>query len=275
MHHRSASAPRLAGSGLLLAAVATIAASVAACGLMDAPPSVTPSGRTAASAAPPAPTPTETDEAPTDRPIPSGAVDLVGSAEALADHDSYRAAVVSRGLVPSSAGADRVTMTSTLILGDHPAAAFTLDGVDGFEGFGSGPIHAIVVGDQAWIRSGTGSWRKTPGGAADFDAAFTTLSPIELVGSFEGLAPAFVRVGSETKNGRATTHYRVDPADQAAADAGLTAGGIDLWLARPGGELIAIVADGTFDVDGTATPVLLRIDVTHIDDPANRVRPPG
>jgi hypothetical protein len=35
-----------------------------------------------------------------------------------------------------------------------------------------------------------------------------------------------------------------------------------------------MVADGTVDLDGTATPVILRIDVTHIDDPANKVRPP-
>jgi hypothetical protein len=274
MHRRSAFAARFSRRVLLGAANATLALSLAGCGLMDAPQSPAPSRRPVASATIPAPTPDATDEVPTDRPVPPGAVDLIGAADALADHRSYRVGVVTRGLVPSSAADGSVTMTSTLVLGDHPAAAFTLAGVDGFEGVGSGPIQAVVIGDEAWIRSGSGAWRKSPGGAADFDAAFTTLSPTELVGAFESLAPAFVRVASETTLGQSTTHYRVDRTDQAAADAGFTTGAIDVWLARPGGELISIVADGTFDVDGTATAVLLRIDVTHIDDPANRVRPP-
>jgi hypothetical protein len=36
-----------------------------------------------------------------------------------------------------------------------------------------------------------------------------------------------------------------------------------------------VAANGTVNVDGTATPVLLRIDVTRIDDAANRIRPPA
>ena len=125
------------------------------------------------------------------------------------------------------------------------------------------------------LRSGSGSWVKSPGGAADFDALFTTLSPTEFVGGFDALGPAFVRVGPEQKNGRATIHYRVNPTDPAAAEAGLTSGSVDAWLAQVGGALISLAADGTVDVDGTATPVLLQIDVTRIDDPANRIRPPA
>jgi hypothetical protein len=104
---------------------------------------------------------------------------------------------------------------------------------------------------------------------------FTTLSQTVLVGDFEALAPAFVQLGPESKNGRATIHYRADAADPVASGGGLTSGGVDVWIARTGGALISIAADGTIDVDGTATPVTLAIDVTHIDDPANRVRPPA
>jgi hypothetical protein len=149
-----------------------------------------------------------------------------------------------------------------------------MTGVDGFEGVGNGPLRAIVIGDRSWLRSGSGGWANSPGGAADFDALFTTLSPTELVSGFEALGPAFVKVGAERKNGRATTHYRVDPKHQAAVDAGLTSGDVDVWIADDGGALISLAADGTVDVDGTGTPVILQIDVTRIDDPANRIRPP-
>ncbi|HEX5824377.1 MAG TPA: hypothetical protein VFY18_07980 [Candidatus Limnocylindrales bacterium] len=270
MHPPSALAARLARVGLLAAA----AVGLVGCGLMEAPASPATSGRVRSSP-PVIVSPDASDEVPTLRPVPSGAVDLIGAADALADLDSYRVSVLSQGLVPSSARDGRVTMTSTLIQGDRPAAAFTMTGVDGLEGLGDGPLHAIVIGDEAWLRSGTGRWAKSPGGAADFDAAFTTLSPTELVAGFEALAPAFVKVGPETKNGQATTHYRVDAADPVAIEAGLTAGGADVWLGRDAGELIAILVDGTVDVDGTVTPVVLQIDVNHIDDPTNRVRPPA
>jgi hypothetical protein len=269
MHRPPAFVARLARVSLLVA----VTIGLTACELMQAPASPVASRRVAS----PQPTtagPVATDEVPTIRPIPSG-VDLIGAADALADLDSYRVSVVSRGLVPSSSPDGRVTMTSTLVQGDHPAASLTMAGVDGFEGLASGPFDAIVIGDEAWLRSGSGRWAKSPGGAADFDAVFTTLSPSELVGGFEALGPAFVRVGPESKNGRATIHYRVDAADPVASSNGLTSGDVDVWIERSGGALISIAADGTVDVDGTETPVLLTIEVTHINDPANKVRPPA
>jgi hypothetical protein len=270
MHRPTTFAARLARASLLLAAAAVLAS----CELMQAPASPIASRRAGTPAPDASATPVAIDEVPTLRPEPSGEFDLIGTTDALADLKSYRVSVVSRGLVPSSAADGRVTMTSTLIQGNHPAAAFTMAGVDGFDGLASGVLHAIVIGEEAWLRSGTGRWVKSPGGAADFDALFTTLSPTELVSGFQSLGPAFVKIGPETKNGRATDHYHVDVTNPAASDAGLTSGGVDAWIASRGGALIALVVDGTVDVDGTATPVVLRIDVTHIDDPANKVRPP-
>jgi hypothetical protein len=270
MHRPTALAVRLVRASLLLALVG----SVVACDLMVAPASPSASRRVASPQPTFAEEPTQSDEVPTIRPEPSGVIDLIDAADALADLDSYRVSVVSRGLVPSSATDGRVTMTSTLVQGDPPAASFTLEGVDGLEGFASGPLHAVVIGDEAWLRSGSGSWSKSPGGAADFDAAFTTVSPSELVSGFDALGPAFAEIGPETKNSRPTIHYRADATDPKATDSGLTSGHVDVWLAREGQYLISVRADGTMDVDGTATPILLDIDVTHINDPANRVRPP-
>lgn len=114
-----------------------------------------------------------------------------------------------------------------------------------------------------------------PGGAADFDAAFTTMSPIDLLTEFEGLGAALSRVAAETRNGRASIHYATDAEDRIAAEAGLSKGTVDAWFAATGGYLVAAVIDGTWDLDGTATRVLLRIDVTRVNDPGNSVRPPG
>jgi hypothetical protein len=270
LHRSSPVVARLAHASLLL----VLTASVTGCALMEAPSSPTPSRRLASPPTLPS-IPVASDEVPTPRPVPSSGIDLIGAADALADLDSYRVAIVSRGLVPSSATDGRVTMTSTLVQGDVPAASFTMTGIDGVEGLADAPLRVIVIGDEAWLRSGTGRWTKSPGGAADFDAAITTLSPTELVSGFEALGPAFVKVGPEAKNGRPTTRYHVESTDPIAVEGGLTAGGIDVWLGHDAGELVGILADGKVDVDGTVTSVYLRIDVTHVNDPTNRVRPPA
>lgn len=271
MHRPSTTAARFARTAF----TAGVAILLAACDLMVASASPTPSRPTGTPGPSASETSVATDEVPTIRPEASGQVDLIGAADALADLRSYRVSISAHGLVPSSAADGRVTMSSVLVQGDTPAAEFTMTGVGGFEGIGSGPLHAIVIGDRAWLRSGSGRWTTSVGGAADFDALFTTLSPSDLVSGFEGLGPAFEKIGAERKNGRATSHYRVESSNPAASDGGLTAGSVDAWIADSGGVLIALAANGTLDVDGTPTDVVLTIDVTRIDDPANRVRPPA
>jgi hypothetical protein len=254
---------------LLVAALALV---VAGCDLMVAPASARPSR---ASRTPePVIAPSEgTDEVPTLRPDSSGTgPDLVDAANALADLDSYRVAVVSTGLVPASTADGRVTMTSTLVQGDAPAAKFTMVGVDGLDG---GRLDAVVIGDEAWLRPGGGRWHKSPGGAADFDAAFTALSPIDLASAFESLTGELVALGRETRNGIPTDHYRADSQSPTTVAAGLSEGSADLWLAVAGGYLVGLDVAGTWDVDETPTPVTLKIDVTHVNDRANAITPPA
>ncbi len=254
----------------LVAVVA--AATLAGCDLMTATTTPRPSRLVATAPPTAAPTPVEIDEAPTLRPEPAGTgPGLVDAANALADLDSYRVALSSRGLVPATTEGGTVTMTSTLVQGDAPAAQFSMAGVDGFSG---GRLQAIVIGDEAWLKEGSGGWAKSPGGAADFDAAFTTLSPIDLVATFDGLSGALQLVGTETRNGRRAIHYRTDSGDDGALEAGLTKGSADAWIAASGGFLVSLAIDGTWDVDGTPTRVVLKIDVTRVDDGANRISPP-
>lgn len=247
--------------------------SLAGCDLMTAQSTPRPSRLVATPVPQPSVPPDASDEVPTIRPDPSGrGPDLVAAANALADLDSYRVTVASRGLMEATTADGTVTMTSTLIQGEAPAAAFTMRGVAGLDG---GSLEAIVIGDEAWLRSGGGRWIRSPGGAADFDAAFTTLSPIDLVAGFEELAASINRIADEQKNGIPSIRYRAESGDPEAAAAGLTGGRADLWLAAEAGYLVALEIDGTWDVDGSPTPIFLQIDVAGVNDPANRISPPG
>jgi hypothetical protein len=257
---------------LAIVAAASLALTLAGCDLMIATTTPRPSRLVATPEPLPSPT-TEDDEVPTIRPDPSGSgPDLLDAANALADLKSYRVSVATRGLVAAIPASGTVTMTSTLLQGGDPAAEFSMAGVDGFTG---GRLRAIVIGDQAWLKEGGGPWVKSPGGAADFDAAFTTLSPIDLVSEFDGLSASLQRVGTERRNGRSTVRYHAGSGDAAAAAAGLTTGSVDAWLATSGRFLVGLAIDGTWDSDGTPTPVVLKIDVTRVNNPANRISPPG
>ena len=264
--------PRLHAPAAIAALVVALAGLVAGCDLMTVTTTPRPSREIATPAPTPSPTPTELDEVPTVRPDPSGAGSgLVDSANALAGLKSYRVTIVSRGIVDATPAGGEVGMISTLVQGDQPSAEFSMTGVDGYSG---GRLQAVVIGDRAWLREGAGPWRTSPGGAADFDAAFTTLSPIDLLTQFDGLSAALRQVGPATRNGQQTIHYRTDANDVLATDAGLTSGSVDAWISARGGDLIGLVIDGTWDIDGAPTPVLLKIDVTRIDDRANRIVAP-
>jgi hypothetical protein len=158
------------------------------------------------------------------------------------------------------------------VQGADPAAEFTMVGVDGLTG---GRLEAIVIGDEAWLKEGGGSWKKSPGGAADFDAAFTTLSPIDLTSGFEGLSAGLVAAETAKKNGVRARHYRADSAAAPVAAAGLTTGAADAWIAADGGYLVSLVVAGTWDIDGAPTPITLKIDVSRVNDRANTVRRPA
>jgi hypothetical protein len=261
--------PSIARSvGILL--VALVSFGVAGCDLMVAQVTPQPSrlSRT------PEPLPSIEDdpgEVPTPRPEASGnGPDLVDAANGLADLASYRVNVSSTGLVPAVVPNGRVTMTSTLVQGASPAAEFTMVGVDGLAG---GRLQAVVIGDEAWTKEGAGRWMVSPGGAADFDAAFTTLSPIDLASGFEALSGSFEPAGLGTKNGVRARHFRAQ-AGAATEDAGLSSGTADLWIATSGGFLVSLDLDGTWDVDGAPTPVTLKIEVTRVNDRSNTVKSP-
>jgi hypothetical protein len=230
---------------------------VAACGGAASPsPVVTGNAPTSpASAAPstPAVTPTGGESEP-----PAGGpdLDLGAAAAALEEIDSYR-------LTMSVGGAAASTVEATIVRQPEPAQQLAITS-------GGSTQNIILIGDQAWLDAGNGTYQSVPsqmvaGMARAFD-------PVLLLGSFSNpaLAGGLETVGPEDRNGVSTTHYRLDPDSPAGQAAGLPDGAaMDLWLADEG-YLVAF--EGT-SLDPSMSSI--RFEISNVNDPTNSVEAPG
>ena len=180
-------------------------------------------------------------------PIPS--FDLGQLANGLAKVDSYRVAITLKG-------ADYYKGT----IMNKPVAArdVTLNGA----------TRIVVIGNDAWVGQAGGPLQATPASTAA--GLFTSYDPAALVAAFSGpvWAQSAANKGTEQKNGVNTTHYRIDGTTLAAGFSGLPAGAtIDSWISDDG-YLVALETSGWPSGD-------LNIQVTNIDDPANKVDHPS
>jgi hypothetical protein len=262
-------APRL----LSLAAIAVLA--VAACGGSAA--SSSPSEAPAASAPAPASEAPAPVAPPTEAPASQAAGPDVGAAaQALDDVQKYALDLTVSGLMQTAEGESGITM-SGVVDRDSEAYQFEMSGVAGFEALGGSAISFILIGDDAWISTGNDTYIPTPGGASMFSQFTEGLAPQTLLGmvppsALQGMTP----VGTEEKNGVATTHYRVTGADSPQVAEGLGAdAAIDVWIADEGDYMVAMVMDGTMDVSGTATPIQMSMDISRINDDSIDIEAPN
>jgi hypothetical protein len=126
----------------------------------------------------------------------------------------------------------------------------------------------VVIGDEAWMGKAGAPLTAVPAGMAT--AFFAAFDPTLLVAAYSGpqWAQSSTAVGKETKNGVEATHYHIDSSTAAAGFSGIPAGAtIDLWISDDG-VLAALEASG-FPNGG------LSIQVTGVDDPANKVERPS
>ncbi|HEU0234887.1 MAG TPA: hypothetical protein VFR14_00455 [Candidatus Limnocylindrales bacterium] len=252
----------------LLALVAALMLVVAACG-----GSASPSPTDAASVEPTAaPTASPTEE-PTDSADPGDETDLTGAAEALAGLTSYQIDINVAGVVPTASGASGVTM-SAIVDRENDAVDFTMSG---FEGLTTGEegLRVILIGNDAWLDLGTGTFIAQPGGAGSFEGMVDSLAPASLLTSVpeDALSGPLV-VGQEDKNGVATTHYRLDSSVPGFADSLGPDGEADIWIAVDGGYLVSMSMSGVTEVDGEQVELVLSFDVSRINDPTIDIQPP-
>ena len=216
--------------------------------------SAAPSGSAVSSGAPQPPAsaaPTTGGEASA---APSSAIaipsfDLGQLAGGLANVDSYQIAITVKG-------AD--FYKGTVITKPVPSRDVTLNGT----------THVVVIGSDAWVGQGAGPLQSVPSAIAT--GLFTGYDPTILVAAFSGAgwAQSAASKGTEQKNGVSTTHYRIDGSTLATGFTGLPAGAsIDSWVSDDG-YIVALETSGWPSGD-------LSIQVTNIDDPANKVDKPS
>ena len=132
----------------------------------------------------------------------------------------------------------------------------------------NGATHIVVIGNDSWVGQAGGELKSTPGGIVT--GLFASYDPALLVAAFSGpvWAESAANKGTEQKNGVSTTHYRIDGTTLANGFSGLPAGAtIDSWISDAG-AVIALETAGWPSGD-------LSIQVTNIDDPANKVDRPS
>ena len=273
------------GGGLPFAtgATATDTTGPTASPAVVASPSPSPTAQPTLEPATPVPT-----VAPTPAATPTGSgnggVDdtaLAAAGERLSNLKSYQFKIIARSTnVPqfSATGMD-VTMTATIIREPTPAAHFLMVGkVEPMVG----TLEAIIIGDKAWVRGGpTGDkWVAAPANeGGSVTKSMEQFDPGALYKSFgTEMIGKLTRVGPEDRNGVATIHYTIPAAALAGMgdDSGLTGDWtFDIWIAEQDAYLVAMEMHGQgVNEKGQEGELLISIENSHLDDPANTVKPP-
>lgn len=177
--------------------------------------------------------------------------DLGNAALALEGIDSYR--------VNFTDGSD--TWDTLVIRNPSPAQHLTITS-------GGATQEFIIIGAEGWIKDGAGPF--VPGPTSMIQTLTSAFDPMLLLGTFNSFAIGAAEVGTEQKNGVQARHYRIDESTLPPTAEPIPAGAmIDIWVAGAGYLVALEVAN--FEGPGTQ----LSIQVTNINDPSNKVEPPG
>ncbi|MEA2620944.1 MAG: hypothetical protein QOC97_1717 [Chloroflexota bacterium] len=241
--------PMIRSGGRAAAALISIALILAAC-----------SGGTTASGAPSSTgTPLPTANVPASAgseatPASSGGLaipsfDLSALTQGLSGLDSYQVSI-------SVAGAE--TYKGTVVTKPVLSRDLTV----------AGGTRIVVIGNEAWMAQPGGQLTSVPGTMAT--GLFAAYDPTLLVGAFSGAvwAQNSASIGVEQKNGTSAHHYHIDATTLVGGFTGLPAGAVvDTWIADAG-YLVAFEATGITGGD-------IKIEVTNVNDPANKVDRPS
>lgn len=237
-----------------VAAFLPIALILAACGgATGSPPAGSTgtggtSGATGTPAAVVSPPTTGGEATPTPPVFALPSFDIGQLAAGLENVDSYRVSISLDGAVQYSG----VVVTKPVLSRD-----ITIQG----------GTRIVVIGQEAWLSQSGGAFTPAPKELAS--SMFAAFDPTLLVGMFSGpqWAQSSQEVGTEDKNGVSAKHYRIDSTTVVGGFAGVPAGGaIDLWIADEG---YLVAWESTGFAGGQ-----ISIQVTGVDDPANKVEKP-
>lgn len=207
--------------------------------------------------------------------------DFSNAATALANLDSYKFDVEIQSSSAGTAGTQAGSTSFTGTVVNKPDKAQTLDMVQkDATGTVTDATSYIVMTGAAWVKSGaSGTWQQIPAAQADlFMGTLTAFRPEQLFSLyFLPGATDNTAVGTEQKNGVATTHYKGGDAIGAILSAIAGVSGqwsSDVWIANDGGYLVhseASVAAATSSSGGSFSIV---VDITDINASGNAVSAP-
>ena len=245
--------PSIRTAGVTGTLILSVAALVAACGGSTGSGSATPSGpagtASSATATPGASAPAAASPDASTPAIALPSFDIGSLTQGLANVDSYRVAITLKG---------EEVMSGTVVTKPVLARDLTV----------KGGTRVVVIGDEAWMGQGGAPLTSVPGQMAT--ALFAAFDPTLLVGAFSGpqWAQSSLAQGTEDKNGVSAKKYHLDSTTAATGFTGIPAGAtMDLWIADEG-HLVAVEATGFPQGD-------FAIQVTGVDDPANKVERPS
>ena len=203
---------------------------------------------------------------------PSASTGAVASQEPAASADaSFPIAIPSFDVGAITKGLENV---------DSYRISITVNGVEQYKGVVvtkpvlsrdieiSGGTRIVVIGNEAWVAQGNEPLKAVPEQLAT--TMFAAFDPTLMVGAFSGpeWAQSSLDKGAEEKNGVPTHHFLIDSTTAVGGFSGVPAGAsINIWIADEG-YLVAWESTGFGGSD-------MSIQVTGVDDPANKVDRPS
>lgn len=243
-------------ASLLAAMLVSIVLTVSACGGSAATPTPVPAGEATPPPAEATPTPETPQgaEATPDAALPT--FDLGALSGAIPGVDSYRTSFSVNGVEQYQS----VVVTQPVL-----SKAITT-----FDEDGTVSTRFVVIGAEVWTADGAdGRFEVVPEALAN--SMLLAFDPTLMLSAYANVdwAHGAADQGSEEKNGVQTRHVRLDPTTLVGAAAAMPAGSaIDLWIAEAG----YVVA---WEMSGFAEGQNMSIQVTGVNDPANKVEQPS
>jgi hypothetical protein len=246
----------------VLAAVAAVL--VAACGgsAATSAPAASPEASAAPSAEAPSAAPSQApaSEAPAESAAPSvGALptfDLEALTGALPGVDSYRTETSIGGVKQYE---------SVVVTKPELSKAITV-----YDDQGTVTNRYVIIGKDAWQADGAkGAFQSVPSQLAS--SMLLAFDPALMLGAYAQLDWATVATnqGMEDKNGVQAHHVRIDSTSALGAAGAMPAGAaIDIWVADAG-YLVG------WEMTGFPNDANFAIEVTHVNDPSNKVEKPS
>ena len=261
----------------------------AACGPSGASTSTAPPAAPGTAAASPA---SSAPSAPAGSPSaasasPAGASPAAGAlfglaTSKLADLTSYRFKVSLEGKGASAGEAQSggsVTMLGTVILKPAKALRFDMTSAEAGASASGQTLSYVLIGDKAWFGTGGQMTQMPAESAAGMASSFDSFLPEKLFGTdFGAYASGYRMVGEEQKNGVACQHFQADSSvlQQYASLYGVTGDWhADVWIASDGGFPVSWDVSGSAASGGASGTYSVSVDITNINDPANKVSAPS